>query len=460
MANSLETGEKLMRPKGEPAQPQRELFQIDLEQLIDMSHPLVRLGHGMNWSCFEQTLGSTYHPTQGAPGISTRLMVALHYLKYRHDLSDEEVVAAWVENPYWQHFSGMKHFQHQLPIDPSSMTRWRKRLGDAGAEQMLRATIEVGIEMRVIRPAQLKRINVDTTVQTKAIRFPTDARLYQRMRERLVKAARAERLTIKQSYEHVGRRLLMQSSGYAHARQMKRARACTRKLKTQLGRIVREIERQVEEPSNKLAKLLQTAHRIHAQQKHDKNKVYSVHEPETQCIAKGKAGKQYEFGNKVSVAVSSRGGWFVGAKSFTGNPYDGHTLAEQMKQVDHLIGNKVSEVHVDMGYRGHDYDGAVAVHVDKRRRGRTSQALWRWMKRRAAVEPSIGHLKSEHRLERNRLKGTAGDAINAILAAAAMNFHKLLGAFWRIFLRCLFNICNGLLAPQGQLARLPQFQNA
>ena len=171
-------------------------------------------------------------------------MVALHYLKYQHDLSDEDVVAVWVENPYWQHFSGMRHFQHRMPIDPSSMTRWRKRLGDAGAEQMLRATIEAGIQMRVIRPAELKRVNVDTTVETKAIRFPTDARLYQRMRERLVKTARAEGLTIKQSYRHVGRRLLMQSSRYAHARQMKRARACTRKLKTQLGRVIREVERQ------------------------------------------------------------------------------------------------------------------------------------------------------------------------------------------------------------------------
>jgi IS5 family transposase len=340
------------------------------------------------------------------------------------------------------------------------MTRWRKRLGEAGAEQMLQVTIETGISMRVIRPAELKRVNVDTTVQTKAIRFPTDARIYQRMRERLVKAARAEGLTIKQSYEHVGRRLLMQSSRYAHARQMKRARACTRKLKTQLGRIIREVERQTAEPSMKLDKLLQTAHRIYAQQKHDKNKIYSVHEPEVQCIAKGKAGKQYEFGNKVSVAVSSRGGWFVGAKSFTGNPYDGHTLAAQMKQVESLIANQVSEVHVDMGYRGHDYDGAVIVHVDKRRRGRTSQARWRWMKRRAAVEPSIGHLKSEHRLERNRLKDTAGNAINAILAAAAMNFQKLLRAFWRIFLFCLMNVWNRLLTLQGPQARNTQLQYA
>ena len=234
---------------------------------------------------------------------------------------------------------------------------------------------------------------------------------------------------------------------------MQRARACTRKLRTQLGRVVRQIERQVAEPSEKLARLLETAHRIHAQQRHDKNKVYSVHEPEVQCIAKGKAGKPYEFGNKVSVAVTSRGGWLVGAKSFTANPYDGHTLAAQMRQIKKLIGDKVSQAHVDMGYRGHDYDGAVAVHVDKRRRGRTPQALWRWMKRRAAVEPSIGHLKLEHRLERNRLKGVAGDAINAVLAAAAMNFHKLLGAFWRNFLCGLLDIWGQfrrILAPIGQ----------
>jgi IS5 family transposase len=449
-----------MQPKREPEQPQRELFQIDLEQLIDMSHALVRLGLFIDWESFEQTLGGTYHPSQGAPGISTRLMVALHYLKYQHDLSDEDVVALWVENPYWQHFSGMRHFQHQMPIDPSSMTRWRKRLGDAGAEQMLRATIEAGVKMRVIRPADLKRVNVDTTVETKAIRFPTDARLYQRMRERLVKTARAEGLTIKQSYRHVGRRLLMQSSRYAHARQMKRARACTRKLKTQLGRVMREIERQVETPSNKLDKLLQTAHRIYAQQRHDKNKIYSVHEPEVECIAKGKAGKQYEFGNKVSVAVSSRGGWFVGAKSFTGNPYDGHTLAAQMKQVESLIANQVSEVFVDMGYRGHDYDGEVAVHVDKRRRGSTPQPRWRWMKRRAAVEPSIGHLKSEHRLERNRLKGTAGNQINAIMAAAAMNFQKLLRASWRIFLSRIMIELNMMIASQGPHARSAHLQYA
>ena len=234
-----------------------------------------------------------------------------------------------------------RYFQHQMPIDPSSMSRWRKRLGEAGAEEMLRVTIETGIEMKVVRASDLKRLNVDTTVQTKAIRYPTDARSYHRCRERLVKIARAAGVKIKQSYEHVGRRLLMQSSRYAHARQMKRAKACTRTLRTQLGRVMREIERQVEKPVGELKKLLETARKLHAQQRYDK-KIYSVHEPEVECIAKGKAGKKYEYGNKVSVAVTSASGWFVGAKSFTGNPYDGHTLAEQMKQVEEVLGSRRS----------------------------------------------------------------------------------------------------------------------
>jgi IS5 family transposase len=366
-----------MRPKREPEQPQRELFQVELEQLIDMNHPLVRLGLCIDWASFEQALGATYHPTHGAPGINTRLMVALHYLKYQHDLSDENVVAHWVENPYWQHFSGQQFFQHQMPIEPSSMTRWRQRLGEAGAEQLLRATIDAGIRMQVIRPVQLKRINVDTTVQTKSIRFPTDARLYNRCRERLVKTARQQGIKIKQSYQHTGKKLLLDVSRYAHARQMKRARAATRKLRTNLGRVMREIERQAAEPTDKLSKLLETAHQIHTQQRYDKNKVYSVHEPEVECIAKGKTGKKYEFGNKVSVAVTSRGGWMVGAKSYTGNPYDGHTLSSQLEQVNNMIGSRVSEAYVDMGYRGHDYEGEVTVRVDKRQRGRTPRPLWR-----------------------------------------------------------------------------------
>jgi len=434
-----------MKPKPQIHQAQRELFQVELEQLVDVGHPLVKLGRQMDWVVFEAQLGRTYAASNGAPGVRTRLLVALHYLKYQYDLSDEVVVQQWVENPYWQHFSGEQFFQHERPIDPSSMTRWRQRLGEAGAEAMLKETIQTGLRLKVITATQIKRVNVDTTVQTKAVRFPTDARLSHRARERLVKAAREGGITIKQSYERVGPQLLMRQSRYAHARQMNRARACTRKLRTHLGRVIREILRQQAAPAGGLQRLLATAQRIHAQQPTDKNKVYSVHEPEVCCIAKGKAGKKYEFGNKASVATTSRGGWLLGALSRPGNPYDGHTLEAQLTQVRRMIGSKVQEAYVDMGYRGHDGHGHETVHVDKRRRGSTLKGLWRWMKRRAAVEPTIGHLKCEHRLERNRLKGAAGDAINAILSAAAMNFQKLQGFFWLFCLRLLAPLRHALL---------------
>jgi len=446
-----------MKPKEQVRQAQRELFRVELEQLVDASHPLVKLGQQINWEVFTERLGQTYAASKGAPGVNTRLLVALHYLKYQHDLSDEAVVEQWVENPYWQHFSGEQFFRHDRPINPSSMTRWRQRLGEAGAEAMLKETIQTGLRMKVITPTQLKRVNVDTTVQTKAVRFPTDARLYNRVRERLVKVARKAGITIKQSYERVGPRLLMQQSRYAHARQSKRAAACTRKLRTNLGRVIRSILRQQPQPTGQLQQLLSTAQKIHTQQRSDKNKIYSVHEPKVCCIAKGKAGKKYEFGNKASVATTSKGGWMLGALSLPDYPYDGHTLEQQLSQVRRLIGEKTPEemtAHVDMGYRGHNHTGPETVLVDKRRRGTIPKTIWRWMKRRAAVEPSIGHLKSDHRLERNRLKGTTGDAINAILCAAAMNFQKLQGFFWLLFLRLIRSLFAALF-PIPSFARCP-----
>jgi IS5 family transposase len=232
----------------------------------------------------------------------------------------------------------------------------------------------------------------------------------------------------------------MKASRYAHARQMKRAKACTRKLKTNLGRVIREIERQ--SPGPAMSRILEVCKRIHAQGRGDQQKVYSVHEPQTMCIAKGKAGKKYEFGQKVSVAVTSKGGWLLGAMCIAGNPYDGHTLQRQLAQVDRLCIEKqgTQTVHVDMGYRGHDYQGNRTVIVDKRRRGETVKRVWRWMKRRAAIEPTIGHLKSEHRLERNQLRGLIGDSINALLSAAAMNFGKLLSFLLAVLLELLASL--------------------
>ncbi len=425
-----------MKPKDRSNQ--MEIFERQLEGLLSEKHSLIKLSKQIDWEVFDELLGASYHPSQGAPGVNTRLMVSLHYLKYLHDLSDEAVLENWVENPYWQYFSGETYYQHELPIDPSSMSRWRKRLGQAGAQEMLKQTIETGIRMKKIKPTQMKRINVDTTVQNKAIGYPTDSRLYNRARETLVKAARKQGIKIKQSYQRKGPRLLIQQSRYAHARQMKRSAACTRKLRTYLGQIIRQIERQ--NPQGKLCEQLAIAKAIHTQQRHDKHKIYSMHEPQVHCIAKGKAGKKYEYGNKVSVAVSSQGGWLLGCQSHPGNPYDGHTLAAQLEQVQGLVPDKVHEAYTDMGYRGHNYQGAIIVHVDKRRRASLPKRIWKWMKRRAAVEPTIGHCKSDHRLDNNRLKGALGDTINALLSAAAMNMQKLLNALLLLIIQGLLRL--------------------
>jgi IS5 family transposase len=400
----------------------------------------------VDWNRLDQIFGETYCPDNGRPAVSTRLMVAFHYIKYTHNLSDEDVVTGWVENPYWQFFSGMKYFEHQLPIHPSSMTRWRKRIGDAGAEQLLKETIEAGLVIKAVKPSQLMRINVDTTVQEKDIRYPTDARLYDRARERLVKAAKERRIDLRQNYNRNAKKLILKQSRYAHAKQMKRARKCTKSLKTYLGRVIRDIERKFPAPDGELSTLLETGNRIYQQKRDDKNKVYSVHAPEVECISKGKAHKRYEFGCKVSVAATSKGSWFVGAMARHGNPYDGHTLADALAQVKR-ISREPEYAFVDQGYRGHNYEGDIEVHVDKRHRGRIAKSLWRWMKRRAAIEPGIGHLKREHRMDRNRLKGEEGDRFNAIMSAAGMNFLKLIkwvSDFLRLFRGDLFGFQRAL----------------
>src|SRR5690625_2860897 len=179
---------------------------------------------------------------------------------------------------------------------------------------------------------------------------------------------------------------------------------------------------------NSMQELLVTGRKLLLQERNSKNKVYSVHAPEVECISKGKAHKRYEFGCKVSIAATSKGGWVVAAQAQHGNPYDGHTLASTIEQFERLTDRTPNEVFVDMGYRKHDYIGTSLVHVDKRRRGSIPRHTWRWMKHRAAIEPTLGHMKDNKRLDRNRLKGVLGDRINVILSAAGMNFQKIMKA--------------------------------
>lgn len=438
-----------MKPRPGSQKKDKAGHQVELTNVIDPGHSMVKLSNEMNWQHFENKFGVLYSD-RGRPGISTRLLVALHYLKYLYNLSDEDVVYGWLENPYWPYLSGMQYFEHRLPCDPSSLSRWRKRIGEAGAEDLLKETIETGLRLKLIKKSQLKRLNVDTTVQEKHIRFPTDARLYDRMRERLVKQAKAESIPLRQSYVRLSRQRLLKQSRYAHAKQFKRAAKCTKKLKTYLGRVIRDIERKASGSSEAMQHLLQLAHRLFKQEKKDKNKLYSIHEPLVACISKGKAHKRYEFGCKVSISATSKGAWIVGAKAFDGNPYDGHTLSESLEQVERLSPQQAEHVYTDGTYQKHDYEGNIEIHVDRRlSRSKLPAALRFWLRRRAAIEPTIGHLKHDKRMNRNRLKGTQGDKLNALLSGAAYNFSKLLkglSARLHLFIVWLFKPLQAQLA--------------
>jgi IS5 family transposase len=268
-------------------------------------------------------------------------MVGLHYLKHAFNASDESVVERWVENPYSQYFCGEEYFRHEMPISPSQMTRFRDRIGEERGEFMLGLTVLAGIHTRTVSKASLAVVNVDTTVQDKAVAFPTDVRLYHKARGGLVRVAKQMGIDLRQSYEGVSKLALAKSDRYAQARQMKRAKREQKRLRTYLGRMIRDIERKVgaqrtesgrQSPAGKLDRLLEFAKRIHAQQRHDKGKVYSVHAPEVECIAKGMAHKPYEFGVKVGVVSTSKESFVVGMKSLPGNPFDGHTLAASLEQ--------------------------------------------------------------------------------------------------------------------------------
>jgi IS5 family transposase len=421
-----------MQPKNNKKKgKQTPLFQARLDRIVSREHPLCELSHQIDWTVFEQQFGSLYVENVGRPGKSIRLLVGLHYLKYTYSESDESVVARFLENPYWQYFCGFEYFQHEFPIDPSSLTRWRKRVGSEGMEQLLKETVETAKRGKLITRRDAQRVNVDTTVQEKAIAFPTDARLYYKMLRALVRAAKERGIELRQSYERVGKKALARQGRYRHARQMKRARRETKKLKTYLGRVSRDIQRKAPTPDEALSKQLELAQRLLKQQRHDKGKLYSIHAPEVECIAKGKAHKQYEFGCKVSMVSTSKNNWIVGINAVHGNPYDGHTLEAALKQAKQIMGWQPGNAYCDRGYRGNagSIDG-TQIHIAGRRKKSLSRSGWRWYRRRSAIEPMFGHLKAENRMDRNLLHGKDGDRINAILSGCGYNMRKLLRAFF------------------------------
>jgi len=418
------------RPRDER---QKDLLRPALDEIIDMGHPLVRLAGKIDWDFLDGRFSSVCTSGPGQPGLPTRLVAGLFILKHMENLSDDVLCARWIENPYYQYFCGELSFCHRLPFDRSSLTRWRQRLGEAALVALIQESLSVAHKLGALETKDLQRVAVDTTVQPKAIAHPTDARLMHRALEKLVALARRHGVVLRQSYLRVAKRAAIMVGRYSHAHQFRRARRALKFLRTRLGRVIRDINRKIDgrpELEARFGRLLDLALKVRHQDHRQRGpKVYSLHAPEVECIGKGKARAPYEFGCKVSIATpvtSPKGGQFVlHARALHGNPFDGHTLGPVVADLERLTGLESRRIHVDKGYRGHNQPHKFRVWISGQAR-RVSASIRREMKRRAAVEPVIGHLKAEHRMERNHLKGREGDRINAVLAAAGFNFGLLL----------------------------------
>ena len=437
-----------MGPKGKHPST-GDLFQQPLGELINLKHPLVKLAELIDWSVFEIRWADLFPSSTGRPASSPRLIAGLLYLQHTFACSDEDLIWTWIENPYWQHFCGETYFQHEPPIDPSSMTRWRQRVGEEGVERLLTETIEAARRGKVVKAKSFEKIIIDTTVMEKAVAYPTDSRLLERGRQHLVKLAGTLGVSLRQNYNREAPRLAAQVGRYAHAKQFRRMKASLKSLRTLVGRVWRDIDRKLDQQDDvqraKAASILARVKRLLEQQPKDKNKLYSLHAPEVECISKGKARQSYEFGVKVTVALTHKEGLVVGMRSLPGNPYDGHTLPEAIEQVSILTAQKPKAVFVDKGYRGVSVDG-VTIWRSGQKRGVTP-SIRKAIHRRSAVEPAIGHMKNEGKLRRNWLKGSLGDALNAVLCGAGHNLRMILRAI-RLFY--VWTLCSSMVDTKCQ----------
>ncbi|MFM0557748.1 IS5 family transposase [Paraburkholderia sediminicola] len=427
---------------------EQDFFRHPLREQINLKHPLVRLAGLIHWERLGMLMSESFVSSKGRPASSPRLIAGLLYLQHAFDLSDEEVVWQWVENPYWQVFTGETYLQTEPPIDPSSLTRWRKRLGEAGVEELLAETIEAAKRAGVIKASSVKRVIVDTTVMPKAIAHPTDSRLLERCREHLVKAAARNGLKLRQNYNREAPRLGLQIGRYAHAKQYKRMRKALRALRSRVGRVMRDVERQLTQVAESgrvaLQELVDRTKRILSQKPKDKNKLYALHAPEVECLAKGKARTPYEFGVKVSITTTHKEGLVVGMRSMPGSPYDGHTLAEALEQAAILSEVTPEVAVVDRGYKGVAIDGVKIYHPGLRHG--ITRGLRAMIKRRSAIEPAIGHMKTDGKLDRNWLKGALGDAMQAVLCGAGHNLRMILRKLRLFYALVLIALLNDTVA--------------
>ena len=410
------------------------------EEQLDPKHALYRLANKIDWDSLDGEFESFYSK-KGRPAHPVRLMAALLFLKQMYDVSDEDVVAHWPrrprQNPYWQYFSGIETFQWKFPTEPSDLTHFRERIGKTGADKILKLSIAIHE-----RQALDNEVLVDTTVQEKKIAYPTDARLQKKAIDQCLRIAEKEGLKLRRTYTRTSKTLLRTASPRRTAKQKKTARKATKSLRGIAGRLTREIERTLTAKQIKpyLQDLLNICQVLY-QKRGDKHKIYSLHVPEVQCIAKGKAHKRFEFGSKASISVTLGSGIVVGALSFKENIYGGHTLDKVKKQIAELTGEKPKAMIAGRGYRGRKKIGSTEILVPGSQPGASvyrKRQLKKRFRKRAGIEAFISHLKLDHRMGRNYLKGVAGAEINVAVGGRGVQLNEVGKAKCLIF--CPFSI--------------------
>ncbi|WP_455585075.1 IS5 family transposase [Bacteroides sp.] len=408
--------------------PSPSLFS-SLDDLLNQQHPLYKLSHKINWRVFEEAFTPLYCSDNGRPCKPIRLMCGLLILKHLRNISDESVVEQWSENAYFQYFCGMHEFTPSFPCNASEQVHFRKRIGEKGIELILAESIRVNDDRS--DEDHHDTAFIDSTVQEKNVTYPTDAKLHKKIIGKVLKIVKELHLPLRQSYTFVLKRIYRDQRFRNHPKNRKKSIKADKHLRTIAGRLVRELERNLGE-NRQYDELLAIFKKILLQRRNSAHKIYSIHEPDVQCISKGKEHKKYEFGNKVSI-IRSATGVILGASSFR-NEYDGHTIRKSLEQVRRLTGKSVKRLAGDRGYRGKkEIDGTQILIPDAPKAKDTYYQRKKKHKlfcKRAGIEPTIGHLKTDYRLGRNFYKGLVGDAINLMLAAAAYNFKRAMRVLW------------------------------
>ena len=406
-------------------------FFITFEDQLNHDHPLFQLAKAIQWDVFEDAFSKHYSSTMGAPAKPIRLMVSLLILKQLRNLSDESIVEQWSENAYYQYFGGEQIFRPEQPCAATELVEFRKRIGTEGIELILKESVRING-----KDSNDDTLSGDTTVQEKNITYPTDDKLYKKIIDKCRTISEREQIELRQSYKRTVKKLSIIQRLRRNKGGDVKARRASKKVKTIAGRLVRELKRKLPAAIlNKYAIDLELFSKVLLQKRGDSNKIYSLHEPHVKCYTKGKEHKKFEFGSKVSILITQKTGVIVGALNFNETLHDSKTLPDALQQYERLTGKLAKDIFLDRGYRGPKIINQTNLHTPKPNPSIT-KAKRKKHKRRAAIEPTIGHLKHDYRMIRNYLKGAIGDEMNVMLSAAAMNFKRVMN-LWKLGLKSI-----------------------